>query len=420
MAREWVPGEAWDERVGPSDAWDLERLREVRRYCDQIGTAALFVATGGRVLAEVGDVDRRFIVQSARKSVLSALYGRLWADDRVQLDATLAELGVDDLTPLTSEEKQATVEHLLQSRSGVYLPAAAEYTGIDADRPVRGSAPPGSRYWYNNWDFNTAGTIFEQLAGLSVFEAAAAWLAKPLGMQDFRVEDGRHFFIPASRHAAYHMVMTARDLARFGLLFARGGRWNDTQVLPAEWVERSTAPHSMDVAEGFDYGYMWWVGKPADLDGHRWFAARGGGHAAWVVPSLDLVVVHRNMGITRTPSWEQVAPVLGMIVDAHAKATPTAVGARRPVVPGRASDVDADGWLQVEAPESGVALRVPPGWRRSDTLAGNPGERVRFSLEDGWNRQIITLTRRPWPSGDQRPSRLRSTASSPKPALKRG
>jgi CubicO group peptidase (beta-lactamase class C family) len=91
--------------------------------------------------------------------------------------------------------------------------------------------------------------------------------------------------------------MSARDLARFGLLFLRGGAWRDRQVVPREWVEESTRAHSD--AGPCGYGYMWWVAAGGKSlpgvylpDGSFW--ARGTrGHYVLVVPAYDLVVVHR-------------------------------------------------------------------------------------------------------------------------------
>jgi hypothetical protein len=62
-------------------------------------------------------------------------------------------LNIDDIPPsLTKEEKKATVSDLLKSRSGVYHEAAAESRDMVGMRPVRGSHPPGSFYYYNNWE----------------------------------------------------------------------------------------------------------------------------------------------------------------------------------------------------------------------------------------------------------------------------
>jgi CubicO group peptidase (beta-lactamase class C family) len=142
------------------------------------------------------------------------------------LDATLAELDIDDITPLTATERSATVRHLLQARSGVFLPAASETVEMQRDRPLRGAFAPGERFFYNNWDFNVLGAVFERLSGLSVAEGVAAWIAAPTGMA-FRAGDGRVITEPVSRHGAYHFAFTGRDLARFGTLVAQRGRWRN-------------------------------------------------------------------------------------------------------------------------------------------------------------------------------------------------
>jgi hypothetical protein len=88
--------------------------------------------------------------------------------------------------------------------------------------------------------------------------------------------------------------MSARDLARFGLLFLSNGAWNGEQVIPAEWIAESTASYSdVDGSSGTGYGYMWWTLEDA-FAGHDGFEARGfGGHTITVIPDLDVVFVHR-------------------------------------------------------------------------------------------------------------------------------
>jgi len=277
--------------VDVADAgFSVAALEDARRFWERRSNAAFLAVSGGAVVASWGDVERRFMTHSIRKSLLSALYG-VFRDD-IDLDATLGQLGVDDLSPLTHEEKGARAVDLLQARSGVYHPAAAEPAQMSGDRPDRGSHAPGTYWWYNNWDFNVAGTVFRQLTGRDVFEAFAETIAHPIGMEDFRVTDGFYYLEPAkSVHPGYPLRMSTRDLARFGLLFARGGRWGSQQVIPDEWVVESTRAHSeIDVRKeyGTGYGYMWWV------DGTRGFSARGyGGHVLAVYPDLDLVLVVR-------------------------------------------------------------------------------------------------------------------------------
>jgi hypothetical protein len=82
----------------------------------------------------------------------------------IELDATLDDLGIDDATPLTEQERRARVRDVIAARSGEFLPAAYAPSDQDADRPARGSHAPGTHWYYNNWDFNVAGVIVERLA----------------------------------------------------------------------------------------------------------------------------------------------------------------------------------------------------------------------------------------------------------------
>ena len=320
------PGDTWARIPSAEQAgWSEEKLAQARAYAGTIDTAAVMIVVGGRVLDAWGDVTTRSNVHSIRKSFLSALYGIHVRDGHIQLTKTLAELGIDDRDPLTPGEKQATVGDLLKARSGVYHPALYETPAMARARPARGSYPPGAFWFYNNWDFNALGTILEQATQTSLFADFKARIAEPLGMEDFRLEDGSYVRGAASIHPAYPFRMTARDMARFGLLYLRGGQWGDRTVVPREWVEASTRSYS-DLGQSGGYGYLWWVapnGGPhftsADFTG-RVFSARGhGGHFVVVVPYLDLVVVHRvNTDVKgREVTNSQFGHLMQLILDAR-------------------------------------------------------------------------------------------------------
>lgn len=236
----------------------------LRRYIEtQADPIDAFVALQGeRIVMEYGDVGTPMNLASARKSVLSLLFGI--ASDRglIDLHDTLGALGIDESrTPLTEAEKQATVEHLLQARSGIYLQSGAETVENRDGRPGRGQYPPGAHYFYNNWDFNVLGAIFEQETGLSIGEALDTWLAVPLGMQDF--SRGHVLYDRQgsdSDYSTYRIHMSARDLARLGALVAQDGMWNQTRIVSAEWIDRSTTAYSEAAGPFYDaFGYSWWL-----------------------------------------------------------------------------------------------------------------------------------------------------------------
>jgi CubicO group peptidase (beta-lactamase class C family) len=300
------PGTSWN-RISSLQAagWSEEKLAAAQQYAagDSIHTSAVMVIQGGEVVDQWGDIDQKIDSYSVRKSLLSALYGIYASEGVIDINQTLEQLGIDDSPdPLTQEEKQARVVDLLRARSGVYHRVDFETKSQTEDRPARGSHAPGTFWYYNNWDFNVLGTIFEKKTGLKIGDAFYQRIAKPIGMQDFRPGDVFYFGGPASIHPTYHFEITARDLARFGLLYLRHGRWNQQQIIPEAWVEKSSHASEMIQSNGNNLGgyeYLWWV----DYGGVHFpevalpgiYSARGNGaHFVFIIPTLDLVVIHRT------------------------------------------------------------------------------------------------------------------------------
>ena len=200
---------------------------------------------------------------------------------------------------LNDEERTATIRHLLKARSGIYHPALYETASMAAKRPKRGSHPPNTFWYYNNWDFNASCTIFENLTGRSIFEEFESRFAIPLEMQDVRRErDTRYVTGDDSVHPAYPFQLSARDMAKFGQLMLQEGKWRDEQLIPESWIRESTKSYS-DAGSSGGYGYMWWVAADGDhFPGvtlpEGTYSARGSrGQYLVVIPEWDIVVCHR-------------------------------------------------------------------------------------------------------------------------------
>lgn len=285
------PGRHW--QTAPAESgWADETAKAVTAFARTHRPTALAVIRDGHIIASTGDLSRRVNVASVRKSLLSALYGIAVGEGRISLGDSLERLGIDDTSPaLTAAEKQADVRDLLMARSGVYHPAAYETADIRNKRPARGSHPHGTFWFYNNWDFNVLGTIYRQADGEDIFRSFEKRIARPIGMEDFSARDGRYVLSPLSRHPAYPFRMSARDLARFGLLFLNQGRWNGRQIVPADWVRQSTAAYSPVHRRKSAYGYLWWS-LPSDNWGEGAAMAAGyGGQFLAYIPTKRLVMV---------------------------------------------------------------------------------------------------------------------------------
>jgi N-acyl-D-amino-acid deacylase len=295
------PAHSWERLKSPSAAgWSVEGLAKAKEFSDSLDTAAVMIVEGGRVVEQWGAVALPLKCHSIRKSLLSALYGSHVSSGRIDLNLSLQQLGINDNEPsLSDSERQAKLRDLLNARSGIYHPALYETAAMAAARPPRGSHAPNTFWYYNNWDFNASCSIFESLTGRSVFEEFEDHIAGPIGLQDFHRDRHTQYVTgDASVHSAYPFELSTRDLARFGLLFLRKGKWQHRQLIPENWVRESTTSYS-DVGASGGYGYMWWV----SVDGRHFpgvslpqgtFSARGyRGQYLLVIPEWDLLICHR-------------------------------------------------------------------------------------------------------------------------------
>ena len=292
------PEGTWRTAAPDVSQWSAETLKQADAIAHSIGTDAYLVVHHGVIVHQYGPTNRPMNLYSVRKSVLSVLYGIGVDRQAVDLNKTLAELAIDDKSTLTEAEKTATVRQLLQARSGVYHPAAYETAAMKDMRPLRGSHAPGSFWYYNNWDFNVLGAIYQKFTSKDVFSALNDELAQPLQFEDFdKARDTEFVYEYSTRYPAYVMKLSARDLARIGLLMAREGKWKDRQIVSKQWVDESTSAYS-NVNPNVGYGYLWWVRLKGSHIGQTIptpvFLASGN-HSQYLIVNRqrDLVIVHR-------------------------------------------------------------------------------------------------------------------------------
>ena len=312
----YYPGKRWYQLHDPKVAkWSDVHLAEIRNMHSQMGTGAAVIVYRGVVIYSFGEIDKKYQLYSVRKSLMSLMIGTEIDGGRLNLGQTLRDLDVDDKPPLTNSEKSASIRDLLTSRSGVYHAAAFETRRMRDERPDRGSATPGEKWFYNNWDFNTLVSIFNLSSSQDFFEAFKARVADSIGMESFSVEDTEYRYeLDNSQHPAYLFKMSALDLARVGLLYLRGGEWLEHTVVSKRWIKESTrVSHAWDNSNPqFGYGYTWQVKD------YGYYAAGNGGQRLYVFPEYDLVLVHlvdRSSG--RRVKNKQLRRVNGLLLSAH-------------------------------------------------------------------------------------------------------
>ncbi|MEM7087432.1 MAG: serine hydrolase [Bacteroidota bacterium] len=289
--------------------WDHDKLNEVINYSKKIGTFSLVIQVDGKIVASYGDIDSISRVHSIRKAILMALVSQHL--DKIDLESTLAEIGIDDHPiPLTELQKTTKIIHLLKSTSGINHPAVSQVGNAQLLRDsLLGTSEnePGTKWAYNNWDYNALTTIFEKLSGQSVSRAFETGIAKPLGITHY--ETFYRSDTTMSMHSKVGFRLSTRDMAKFGQLFLNKGIWNNEEIISNQWIENITTDfvlNSIPKKERYAQGYLWWI--PAEdyaggLPKGSYLTTGSAGQRIFVIPEWNMVVAHKTM--TDIPSKER-------------------------------------------------------------------------------------------------------------------
>jgi CubicO group peptidase (beta-lactamase class C family) len=289
-------------------------------------TQAVVVVHRGRVVAEryQGALDRfdgppepvtagtPLPSWSMAKSMLHAAIGFVIADGLLDPDAPapVPEWADDD-----DPRGRITLEHLLAMRDGLafcedyvddhtsdvlpmlFGPGRDDVAHFAADRPL--AAEPGTRFNYSSGTANVlAGVLARTLAPERTDGFLSRRLFDPIGMASaVPTLDSAGTWVASS-----FVTATARDFARFGLLYLRDGVWDGARLLPEGWVDHGRRLRSVVAEDGSLYGALWWI----EDDGRGTFRAAGyEGQSITVCPALDLVVV--RLGKTLAERYPDLA-----------------------------------------------------------------------------------------------------------------
>lgn len=309
------------------DSDQLASLTKSIRAWPELGVHAILIERSGGLIYEeyfdgfdekwgqpLGRVtmtpESKHDLRSVTKSVVSALVGIAHGEGAIKsLDEPVIRWFPEYPELDTPERRRVTLLQVLSMTSGFEWNEEVPYNDPRNDeiRMTRDTQPlryalsrpfkdnPGSEFNYNGGLTQVLAAVLERATKMSIEDYARTKLFEPLSITDVEWV-GDLAGMPA---AASGLRLRARDLAKFGSLFLRGGKWNERQVIPASWVELSTRRHfrfrprtGIDAGGQFGYGYFWWYNcytSSAGLIESR-TAVGNGQQRIFVVPGLDMVV----------------------------------------------------------------------------------------------------------------------------------
>ena len=301
--------------------WDFDR-DQVRTFGAVLGPlpkqrAATngIILRHGYIVAEFGDTKTNDPVYSVAKSFIStvcslAVERGLIKDVNDPVAKYIHDGGYDS----PHNAKITWKNHLQQASEweGTLWGKNADFVGVEqfgnGKRSPREIHEPGTFYEYNDVRINRFALSLARVFGKGLPEVLKTSIMDPIGAsQDWnwygygnsKVEiEGRQVeSVSGGTRWGGGLWINSEDLARFGLLILRHGKWGGKQLVPATWLKDAVVPSE----HGPDYGYLWWL----NTQKKQWpnapassFAALGNGsNTIWIDPDDDIVFVwhwHQN------------------------------------------------------------------------------------------------------------------------------
>jgi len=292
-----------------------------------LNTHAIVVVYNGEIIAEKYapgfDMNSRMMGWSMAKSVTNALVGILVRDGKLSVSdpAPLAEWQLD-------ERKNIRIENLLQATSGLqwneaYFNPISDFhmmftyrddkAKFEASR--KAEFAPGENFKYSSSSTNILSGIVRQLVGEDDYHRFPyERFFYKTGMHSAIMEpDASGTFVGSS-----YCYATARDWARFGMLYLNDGYWVGGRVLPEGWVEYTTTPSS--AAKRGEYGAQWWLNAGEKNNTANRMYPQLPPDAFWadgfeeqyvmVIPSKNLVVVRLGVSHHGSPFEKMVKEII--------------------------------------------------------------------------------------------------------------
>ena len=252
--------------------------------------------------------DTLHSLQSVTKTITSVIIGV--ATGRKEFpDLSTPVLNFFDTTQVKNiddRKRRMTIRHLLTMTAGfdwneylsysdpkndaMIMEASFDWVQYVIDRPM--ALEPGQSFRYSSGASQILSYIFRKATGHDIEAYAAQYLFTPLGINEWFWKR-----TPAGLcDTEGGLYLTETDLAKIGYLFLKDGHWNGRQLVTKEWVKASVTP-AINVANGVNYGYKWWLYDYNDKPNYVWAGNGFGGQRPMIIPELNIVAVFTGWNI---------------------------------------------------------------------------------------------------------------------------
>ena len=281
------------------------------------------IIRNGYIVGEFGDVTSVSPTYSVAKSMLATVAGIATRDGLIKnVDAAVGSQ-IKDGGYDSPQNANVTWRHHLQQESeweGEMWGKKHDFVGTvafgDGERKPRTLQAPGAFYEYNDVRINRFSLSLLRLFKkpvpdvfrdevMGVIGASSTWQWVPYVNSYADVDGQRMASVSGGTRWGGGVWISALDMARFGYLWLRNGRWGDKQIVPPAYVKQALTPSS----NGPDYGFLWWLnskGGSKDLPRNSYQAQGAGSNTIFVSPDHDLVIVWRWHGGGKEQFFRQV------------------------------------------------------------------------------------------------------------------
>ena len=288
------PSPDWVVAKPESQSMSAEGVAKIGQWLKESGAKAGLVVRHGQIVGEWYFDDAtpqsKYLVYSSSKSFASTAAGLAIAGGKLTLDSKLGEFFPEANPPA---KREITVRQLLSMTSGAHsdngvLQRADLFDYVLNELPM--DFKPGEKWEYNNSGLSLLGPVIEKATGQNLAQILDEQVFQKIGIE----KDDWSWDTRDSKPLPYSgLHITARGLARFGLLALNKGQWKGKKLVSSTWMTEATHA-SQDLKK--DYGYLWWNNStgawkavPSDA-----FASMGKfGNSMLMAPSLDLIVLRQ-------------------------------------------------------------------------------------------------------------------------------